>query len=76
MDFISSKAITKERYNVLLRDAKPIEYNKLKAIIKAKCKKLYNMLCLDYPNPYGDNSKETPKYYVLAHSMSEYFIKK
>ena len=34
------------------------------------------MLCLDYYNPYGDNSKETPKYYVLAHSMSEYFIKK
>ena len=38
MDFISSKQLTKERYNVLLRDAKPIEYNKLKALLKAKCK--------------------------------------
>lgn len=68
--------ITLDKWNDLMKGAKPINYDWLKNKIRKHLPDLYKDLYLDYNNPYGQQSKVTKTHYILVHSSIEYFIKK
>ena len=68
--------ITLDKWNDLMKWAKPINYDWLKNKIRKHLPDLYKDLLLDYYNPYGQQSKVTKTHYILVHSAIEYFIKK
>ena len=68
--------ISLDKWNSLMKGAKPINYKWLKNKIKKHLPNLYNDLCLDYNNPFGEQSKVTKTHYILVYSAIEYFIKK
>lgn len=73
---VSCQDITLDRFNQMMDGAVPMDYAELKSIVKRECPNLYETLCLDYPNPYASEAKETPSHWILCHSMVEYFIRK
>lgn len=73
---VSCQDITLDRFNQMMDGAVPMDYAELKTIVKRECPSLYETLCLDYPNPYASEAKETPSHWILRHSMIEYFIRK
>ena len=73
---ICSTDMTKIMYTEAMADATPMDYDILKEFVKDNCPRLYENLCLDYPNPYASDCKENEQFYILAHSMKEYFIRK
>lgn len=68
--------ITLDKWNDLMKSAKPINYKWLCNKIKRELPKLYSELCLNYYNPFMEQSKITKTHYILVHSAIEYFIKK
>ena len=68
--------ITLDKWNDLMKGAKPINYDWLKNKIRKHLPDLYKDLYLDYNNPYGQQSRVTKTHYILVHSSIEYFIKK
>ena len=68
--------ITADKWNELMKGAKPINYHWLINKIKRELPHLYNKLTLDYYNPYANQCKVTKTHYILVHSMIEYFIRK
>lgn len=73
---VSCSDVSKEQFEQLMKGARPFDYGELKKIIAAELPTLYEMLVLDFPNPYADQAKETDTHYILVHSMTEYFIRK
>lgn len=73
---LSCQDISLDRYKQMMSGAVPMDYAELKTIVKRECPNLYETLCLDYPNPYASEAKETPSHWILCHSMIEYFIRK
>ena len=68
--------ISNDKWELLMKGSKPINYKWLVNKIKRELPSLYNDLCLDIYNPYGEQSRVTKTHYILVHSMIEYFIKK
>ena len=68
--------INLDRWNDLMKGSRPISYNWLRNKIKRNLPDLYDGLCLDFNNPYGEQSRVTKTHYILVHSAIEYFIKK
>lgn len=68
--------VTHDQWKALMKGAKPINYEWLRKKIKIHLPQLYNELCLDYPNPFGEQSKVTKTHYILVCSAIEYFIRK
>ena len=68
--------VTLDKWNDLMKGAKPINYDWLKNKIRKHLPDLYRDLCLDCYNPYGHQSSVTKTHYILVHSAIEYFIKK
>jgi hypothetical protein len=68
--------ISTEKWELLMKGSKPINYKWLVNKIKRELPSLYYGLCLDIYNPYGEQSRVTKTHYILVHSMIEYFIKK
>ena len=68
--------VTLDKWNDLMKGAKPINYDWLKNKIRKHLPDLYEDLYLDCYNPYGLQSKVTKTHYILVHSAIEYFIKK
>lgn len=55
---------------------RPFPYKKLVKMIKAKYPDIYEQLALQFPNPWEEDTYETPEYYVLTHSAIEFFFRK
>ena len=68
--------ISNEKWELLMKGSKPINYKWLVNKIKRELPSLYNDLRLDIYNPYGEQSRVTKTHYILVHSMIEYFIEK
>jgi hypothetical protein len=68
--------ISNDKWELLMKGSKPINYKWLVNKIKRELPSLYNDLRLDIYNPYGEQSRVTKTHYILVHSMIEYFIKK
>jgi hypothetical protein len=68
--------ITSDRWNELMKDAKPINYKWLVNKIKRELRYLYDDLLLEYYNPYAEQCRVTKTHYILVHSATEYFIRK
>ena len=67
--------ITSNRWIELMEGAKKANGSKIKGMIKKQFPELYHGLCLDFPNPYEQNSKRTKTHYIYVHSAIEYFFK-
>ena len=68
--------ISNEKWKLLMKGSKPINYKWLVNKIKRELPSLYNDLRLNIYNPYGEQSRVTKTHYILVHSMVEFFIKK
>ncbi len=55
---------------------RPFPYKKLVKMIKAKYPDMYEQLALQFPNPWEEDTYETPEYYILTHSAIEFFFRK
>ena len=66
--------ISIDRWNELMKDAKPCNYEFLVSLIHKKMPYLYNELMLQYYNPWAGDCCETKTHYILVHSAIEYFI--
>ena len=65
-----------DRWNQLMKGAKPLNYEWLKRRIKKHMPELYDALGMDFYNPYENLTRVTGTHYILVHSSIEYFIKK
>lgn len=65
-----------DQWNSLMRGARKCSYNKLVRKIKKEMPDVYCSLCLDFPNPWDSDCKQTKTHYILVHSAIEYFIRK
>ena len=65
-----------DRWNQLMKGAKPLNYEWLKRRIKKHMPELYDALGMDFYNPYENHTRVTGTHYILVHSSIEYFIKK
>ena len=65
-----------ERWNRLMKGAKPLNYDWLVRRIKKHLPDLYEALGLDFYNPYEEQTRVTRTHYILVHSSIEYFIHK
>lgn len=68
--------ITQDEWERKMKGSRPLNYKWLLRRIKKHLPKLYEELCLDFPNPYENQCKVNKKYYILVHSAIEYFILK
>ena len=68
--------MTIDKWNELMKGAKPIYYKWLVNKIKKEMPHLYTKLCLDYINPYANQCRVTKTHYILVCSAIEYFIRK
>lgn len=68
--------INEDRWNELMKGKKRISYKWLVNKIKKKLPCIYEDLCLQYYNPWKDNTYSTKTHYVLTHSAIEYFFRK
>lgn len=71
-----SNQLSKQEWERKMEHTKPINYKWLVAKIKNHIPKLYEDLCLSFPNPYANKCRVSKDYYILVHSAKEYFIKK
>ena len=65
-----------ERWNRLMKGSKPLNYQWLKRPIKKYLPELYDPLCMDFYNPYENQTRVTRTHYILVHSAIEYFSQK
>lgn len=72
----SCAEITTDKWNELMKGAKPINYKWLVNKIKRELRYLYDELALDYYNPYEEQCRVTKTHYILVSSAIEYFIRK
>lgn len=68
--------INTDKWNELMKGARPMSYEWLKRRVKKHLPELYNSLCMDFYNPWESNTQRTKTHYILVHSAIEYFIKK
>ena len=68
--------ISIDKWNELMKGAKPINYKWLVNKIKRELPHLYNKLMLNYYNPYANHCRVTKTHYILISSAIEYFIRK
>lgn len=68
--------ITIDKWNELMKGAKPINYKWLVNKIKRELRYLYNELSLEFYNPYAEQCRVTETHYILVSSATEYFIRK
>ena len=68
--------ITTDKWNELMKGAKPINYKWLVNKIKRELRSLYNDLSLEFYNPYAEQCRVTKTHYILVSSATEYFINK
>ena len=68
--------ITEDEWNRRMKGKRPFSYNTLKKMIKQQYPMLYDELGLDFYNPWQDHTYQTPEYYVLTASATEYFFRK
>lgn len=64
------------KWNQLMKGARPINYQWLIRKIKKHLPHLYEVLLLEFYNPYWNQCKSTKTHYILVHSGIEYFIRK
>lgn len=65
-----------DEWNRFMKGARKCSYKKLVKKIKDEIPELYHALCLNLPNPYDEQCKQTKTHYILVHSAIEYFIRK
>lgn len=68
--------VSMEQWKELMKNNRKCSYKKLVNRIKKELPELYLSLCLEMPNPYGWQSRQTKTHYILVHSAIEYFIRK
>lgn len=68
--------ISIEEWERKMKGNRPINYDWLVRRIKKHLPELYEVLCLEYYNPYHDKCRSNKRYYILVHSAIEYFIRK
>lgn len=68
--------VTQTEWNTLMKGARKCSYRLLVKRIKKELPMLYNSLCLNFYNPWGDKCRQTKTHYILVHSAIEYFIRK
>lgn len=68
--------VSLEQWKKLMRNNRKCSYKKLVNRLKEELPELYHSLCLEVPNPYGWQSRQTRTHYILVHSAIEYFIRK
>lgn len=68
--------VSLSEWEELMKDNYPIDYQELVSKVKRELPSLYKELMLDYYNPFGEQSCQTKKHYILVHSAIEYFIEK
>ena len=68
--------INPDEWKMLMKGKRRISYQWLKKKIKRELPDLFRSLCLDFYNPWEDNTYSTKTHYVLTHSAIEYFIRK
>jgi hypothetical protein len=68
--------ITTDKWDELMKGAKPINYKWLVNKIKRELRYLYDELSLNYYNPYNEHCRVTKTHYILVSSAIEYFIRK
>lgn len=68
--------ITIDKWNQLMKGAKPLSYKWLVAKIKKELPDVYTDLQLNLFNPYWKQCYTTKTHYVLTHSSIEYFFNK
>ncbi len=68
--------ISIDKWNSLMKDAKPCSYKWLVSRIKKQIPWLYEALSLDFYNPWEECCSKTKEHYILVWSGIEYFIHK
>ena len=68
--------INKGRWDELMKEKKRISHRWLVNKIKKELPMVYESLCLQFYNPWNDNTYSTKTHYVLTHSAIEYFFRK
>lgn len=68
--------ITIEQWRELMKNSRKCSYKRLTGGLKRHLPELYNSLCLQFPNPYAGQCRQTKTHYILVHSAIEYFIRK
>ena len=63
-----------DKWNELIKGARPMSYEWLRRREKKHLPELYNSLCMDYYNPWESYTRRTKTHYILVHSAIEYFI--
>lgn len=59
-----------------MKGIRPISYTWLISRIKKHLPELYNVLGLEFYNPFENQCGVNDRYYILVHSAIEYFILK
>jgi hypothetical protein len=57
-----------ERWNRLMKGSKPLNYKWLKQRIKKYLPELYDALCMDFYNPYEEQTRVTMTHYITSWS--------
>lgn len=65
-----------KQWNELMKGAKPINGRWLRHKIQKHLPELARELCLEFYNPYEDESCATKTHYIYVHSCIEFFIRK
>ena len=65
-----------DEWNNKMRGARPCSYKRLVERIRKDCPEMYQALNLDLWNPYAEQCRRTPNYFVLVSSATEYFFRK
>ena len=65
-----------DKWNELMKGAKPMNYKRLVSKIKREMSELYDALSLDLSNPWENDCQQTKTHYILVWSAIEYFIRK
>lgn len=68
--------VTIKEWENLMKNKKRTSYKTLCRKIKKELPDIYNKLELEFPNPWEDDTYETPTHYILTQSAIEHFIHK
>lgn len=67
--------ISINEWNDLMKGSTKANGSLIRNLIKKHLPDLYDSLCLDFNNPYEDQSRKKQGMFIYVHSAIEYFIK-